>query len=355
MLSVNLSKSFTLNMFTFTFNDCLIGRALPSHVNVYLYNNAQGRSLVHELQTAIFPFAISKKLIRNDLLIIATERPPVVPILLAKLLKPSLTLVWDFHGITPPSYHKDTRRLIIDLSRMSIIKWLLKHCNFRIVHSNFIKDEVRRLFNADSLVLPLGVDLERFYPLSSADSAKANSGNKFTLLYVGRLVPHKRVDFIIKAIATLNDPSVQLLIAGSGEEKGNLESLVKSLGLSAQVVFLGKISDEELPKLYQNSDVFVTASLHEGVCLPILESFATGVPVIIPNNTAMIETAEDGCLIYDEKSVKDLGQKILLMKSDTSLRLTLSERALEIAFQHSPEKLLRNYERLIKRIMADFP
>lgn len=66
-----------------------------------------------------------------------------------------------------------------------------------------------------------------------------------------------------------------------------------------KVIFTGKVSDNDLPKYYASSDAFVTASLHEGFCVPIIESFASGKPAVVPDRAAMPEVVADGGLIYD--------------------------------------------------------
>jgi glycosyltransferase involved in cell wall biosynthesis len=216
-----------------------------------------------------------------------------------------------------------------------------------------MKTEVQRLFGVDSVVFPLGVDLVRFSPDVSRKLEENSLHDGFTLLYVGRLVPHKRVDFIIRAIAMLKDPSVNLFIVGSGPERHKLENLVKSLSLADYVFFIGAISDEELPYFYGASDAFVTASLHEGVCVPILEAFATGKPAIVPDNTAMPETIENGGLVYASDSVRDLADKIKLLKNDEYLRSNLKKNALAIAAKRSIGKTLVMYDSFLKEIMKN--
>lgn len=352
MLAKQLGKSFSVSIFTFTLRDYFVGEILSQrNIAVSFYANTQGHTLWHEIKTIIFPFNLSRELMKNDLVLILTERPPFVPILLAKILKPTLPLVWDFHGITPPGYNRVTRRYFIEWLRVAIAKQLMKYCDFCIVHSNFMKTEVQRLFGVDSVVFPLGVDSIRFSPDVSRKLEENSLHDRFTLLYVGRLVPHKRVDFIIRAIAMLEDPSVNLFIVGSGPERQKLGNLVKSLSLTDHVFFIGAISDEELPAFYNASDAFVTASQHEGVCLPILESFASGKPVIVPDTAAMPETAENGGLVYNPNSVADLVSKIRLLKNDKDIRFTLEKNALEIAARKSIGKTFLEIDFFVKGLL----
>ena len=225
----------------------------------------------------------------------------------------------------------------------------MKYCNFRIVHSTFMKSEVQKLFGWDSSVFPLGVDMSRFH--SNVDVKSEKNQYDFNLLYVGKLVPHKRVDFLLRAIALLKDPSIKLFVVGAGSERDKLENAVKSIDLTGQVFFMGAVSDDELPDFFAACDAFVTASLHEGVCVPILEAFASGKSVIVPDNTAMPETMENGGLVYSTNSVIDLAAKIKLLKNDDALRSSLEENALAIAEKWSLKKTLVAYEVFLKEMM----
>lgn len=353
-LAKQLNGSFYLSIFTFTLSDSFAEKCLPKrNIDVNFCASSQGRTLWHEIETIMFPVHLAKELLKNDVLLILTDRPPLVPILLAKTMKPTLKLILDFHGITPPDYHRNIRRHFIEIFRMAVIKQLMKYCDFRIVHSNFMKTEVQRLFGRDSVVFPLEVDTIRFQPKVRRKFEENGRHDRFNLLYVGRLVPHKRVDFIIRAIALLKDHSVNFFIVGTGPERGKLENMVKSLNLTDHVFFMGAIPDEDLPDFFSASDAFVTASLHEGVCVPILEALATGKPAIVPDNTAMPETMENGGLVYASNSVRDLADKIKLLKNDENLRSNLKKNALAIAAKRSIGKTPVMYESFLKEIMKN--
>jgi glycosyltransferase involved in cell wall biosynthesis len=345
-----LSKSFAIVVFTFTLDRGLKIYLPDKDTSVNFYCKNPGRSFLAEIKTMVFPFRLLRELMKFDMQIILTERPPFVPVLFAKILRPRSLLVWDFHGITPPEY-ESTRRNLIDIFRLLIAKFLMKWCNYCIVHSHQMRREVKGLFNRDSVVIPLGIDLDRFGSKRVNQKFEACKHDKFTLLYVGRLVQHKRVDFLVRAIADLKDSSVNLLVVGDGPERNRLENYANSLGVASQIIFAGRVSDEELPYFYRRCDVFVTASRHEGVCLPILESFASGKPVIVPNVTAMPETAGDGGLLYTAESVTDFVRKIQLLKTDENLRMSLGKKALEIAASKSSDEILLKYAFLIESLM----
>lgn len=143
------------------------------------------------------------------------------------------------------------------------------------------------------VVVPPGVDIDRFRPLSARERAEAR--DRFGLdpcvpvvLGVSRLVPRKGFDVLIEA-ASMVDGHLQLAVAGAGREAGRLHRLAarRFPGASEQVRFLGRVPDEELAGLYGCADVFAMlcrnrwAGLEqEGFGIVFLEAAACGVPAI---------------------------------------------------------------------------
>lgn len=129
------------------------------------------------------------------------------------------------------------------------------------------------------VVLRNGVDLELFRPPEDRDLLRERLGLRGpTLLSVGLLIPRKRHDLTIGAVAAL--PGVRLLIAGEGPERGALEALAHRLGVASRVWFLGAVPHRDLPALYGAADVMVLASEREGWANVLLEAMACGTPVV---------------------------------------------------------------------------
>lgn len=126
--------------------------------------------------------------------------------------------------------------------------------------------------------IPHGVDTDRFYPRSEPHPAV--DPDKQTLLYVGRLGARKGLDLALEALARIEEPAVEFLIAGTGRHEATLRKRASELGVSEQVRFLGYVPEEELPSLYSSADVFVLPSRYEGFGLVVLEAMACGTPVV---------------------------------------------------------------------------
>ncbi|MCH8684819.1 glycosyltransferase [Pedomonas mirosovicensis] len=123
------------------------------------------------------------------------------------------------------------------------------------------------------------VDLERFAP---GDRAAAKVGHGFvrpTIVSVGSLTDVKDHALLIRAMVHV--PEASLAIAGHGPLRPNLEALAAELGLGTRVRFLGAISHDVLPSLYQAADVFALTSKREGLANVWIESLACGTPLVI--------------------------------------------------------------------------
>lgn len=120
--------------------------------------------------------------------------------------------------------------------------------------------------------------------------------NAFLLLSVGELNTNKNHEIVIRAISELNDKSVHYAIAGEGELEEHLRRLVKELGLEGQSHLLGYRND--VAELYKVADGFVLPSYREGLSVSLMESLASGLPVICSNIRGNTDMVEDGVTGY---------------------------------------------------------
>lgn len=139
-------------------------------------------------------------------------------------------------------------------------------------------------------LFPTAIDVEQFRPLVNFDRAAARS--KFGLpalakvvLYVGRLSWRKGIDLLLRAFPLVLSqiPDAHLAIAGTGEDRAQVEGLVRELGIQARVSFLGQLPhlpSQELPHLMNCADVSVVSSIQESLALVISEALACGTPVV---------------------------------------------------------------------------
>jgi len=186
-----------------------------------------------------------------------------------------------------------------------------------------------------------GVDLDIFRPLKARDEFRKELGveGKFVLLSLGRLEKRKGFDDAIKALAYLKDiRDIVLLIVGKGSEKSHLEDLARDLSLENKVKFLGFVSSDDLPKIYNVADLFIAPfkSLGrdmEGFPLVVQEAQACGVPVVSTITTSLPELVENnrsGFLVR-QSSPQDIAEKIRILYENDKLCKKMGENALRMA------------------------
>jgi glycosyltransferase involved in cell wall biosynthesis len=132
-------------------------------------------------------------------------------------------------------------------------------------------------------------------------------GSPHSLLFVGRLDPVKRVDFLLSALAEL--PGHDLTLIGpDGGHRATLEAQAHSLGLSGRVHFLGEVDDETLAAAYVRCGLFVLPSAYEGLPTVALEAMAAGRPVLAAASGGtryLIRSGENGFL-FDPHNLPEL-------------------------------------------------
>lgn len=182
------------------------------------------------------------------------------------------------------------------------ILWAAKKAAGIISVCQALKDEMVELgVSADKIkTLRNGVDLEIFRPRDRSEARRELKLTTRTLLSVGHLIARKGHDIAISALPIL--PDTALLIAGDGPERQNLEKLARRLGVLDRVIFLGRVSHDQLAKAYTAADALVLASDREGWANVLLEAMACGLPVVATNiwgTPEIVATHAAGVLMED--------------------------------------------------------
>jgi glycosyltransferase involved in cell wall biosynthesis len=190
------------------------------------------------------------------------------------------------------------------------------------------RDElVSRGYRADRVtVAEPGID-PRYQP---RDDAKTSTP---TLLAVGRLAPVKRFSLLLQTFAEVRRsvPNAHLTIAGDGPDKELLQRDIERLNLTDHVIIAGRVSDDELLRLYQSSWLLVSASHSEGWGMTITEAAACGTPCVVTANHGHCAAAIDsvtGLIVEDDAQ---LANEIVRVLTDSSLQDTLIHGALSHA------------------------
>jgi len=191
----------------------------------------------------------------------------------------------------------------------------------------------------------------------SVPSQQERSGvaRPFTVLSVGRL--HRAKDFptLLRALALAltSCPSLHLWILGDGPERPRLESLIAELGIQDHVELLG--AHQDVGRWFDQADLFVLASVSEGLPLALLEALAAGLPAVVTDAGGMPEVVQccGSGLVVPASQPEALAQAIVeLARSPDRLR-SLAARARDCYLQHfTLRRMAADYSTLYLQILS---
>ncbi|HWD56583.1 MAG TPA: glycosyltransferase family 4 protein [Acidimicrobiales bacterium] len=242
-----------------------------------------------------------------------------------------------YHNITPGELLRDWEPDVAyetSLGRSQLAR-LAPQSRFAMSASAFNDAELRALGYQGTAVARLLIDVQaksdRPDPVLARSLArrKARDGGA-DLLYVGKISPHKAPHDLVKMLDVLRrtaDPRARLHLVGSPlSEKYEraLVAFIEELGLSEVALLPGSVTGAELEAYYEAADVFVTASDHEGFCVPLAEAMGHGVPIVAYGVAAIPETVGDAGLLLPDKSPILFATAVARVLDDPTLRQVLA-------------------------------
>lgn len=233
-----------------------------------------------------------------------------------------------YHNITPPEFFIDVHPLLVQLCFLGRreLGVYANRVDLGLGDSEFNRAELEALGFARTHVLPVVPDFSHLSGPADYMQAGAFDDDWVNLLFVGRMIPNKRIEDVIRAFHAYKrffNPRSRLLLVGShgGFERylAMVHDFVARIG-AADVHLLGHVSNEELTAYYEIADVFLCASEHEGYCVPLMEAFHMGVPVLAYAATAVPATMDGGGLLYHRKDPVEIAALVDAVVSDGALR-----------------------------------
>ena len=245
-----------------------------------------------------------------------------------------------YHNITPPQYF------------VGVHPWLARQCfhgrrelmpyrhrvELAVGASDYSRRELAELGFPETDVLPVVPDFSHLDVEPDSRVYEAYDDDRTNVLFVGRLIPNKRPDQLIRyfhAYQSMFDADARLILAGSYTQfegyLAQLHNLIAHLG-TRNVQIVGQVSNAELTALYDVADLFLCASEHEGFCVPLIEAFYKRVPVLAYAATAVPGTLDGGGILYDTTDPAEVAGLMDAVLADESLEgrvLAAQDAALE--------------------------
>lgn len=186
--------------------------------------------------------------------------------------------------------------------------------------------------------------------LEIAKKARMTQRKKNHILYVGSLYPHKNVSIVLEALQEMKDYTFTIIGARNAFQK-QIEKEVAARGLTNQVTFLGRVSDEELAKNYQTAGCVVQPSVSEGFGLTGLEALSFSAPLVASNIPILHEVYQNAAIYFDHSSAKACRQAIEQATS-TEYQKTHQQKAKQVVAQYDwnvlTETTLEGYQTALK-------
>lgn len=183
------------------------------------------------------------------------------------------------------------------------------------------------------------IALKRFEPLlelgidSLAPERPQRADRELRLLHVGRGVRTKGLRDVVRALAELRDmPGVTLTSAGGGEEIALCKAKAEQLGVADRVRFLGRISHDEVERLYRDSDIFCFPSFREPAGGVLYEAMRWGLPVITVDYGGPAWITDDACairlpLLTPAALAQDIAGAVRMLHDDPDRRVAMGQAA----------------------------
>ncbi len=266
-----------------------------------------------------------------------------------------------YHNITPSHFFHGWNKInerLCQVGRMALSS--LSECDLALGDSDFNRRElVEAGFDESKTgVLPIFLTLEQFEAVEiDARLEKAlRHSDMVNWLVVGRVVPNKAIEEVIRLFYVYNqhiNPNSRLNIVGSDNlvsYKQVLVALIAELGLQEQVQFSGRVSQAQFKTYYECADLYVTASHHEGFCVPLIECMYFNVPILGHDATAIPETLGDAGILYNDLGYAEVAQMAHLMISNKAVRQQIIAKQQERLESFAPDRVETILQDVLQRL-----
>lgn len=205
--------------------------------------------------------------------------------------------------------------------------------DYYIANSHNVAARIKKYYGAESTVL--------YPPVNTEVDFDLNQKGEYYLM-LGRFLPYKHYDIVIEAFVKSGKP---LHIVGSGPDEAKLKAIAKG---KSNIVFLGRMNDEEAREQFKESKAFIFASEDDFGIVPV-EAMAAGKPVIAYGRGGALETVKDGetGVFFDEQTAESVAEAVNRFEKMTFDATVIHDHAQQFsrdAFKHQFYTFLEQYD-----------
>ena len=189
------------------------------------------------------------------------------------------------------------------------------------------------------------------------DSAKIFTNDQINITILSRLVAHKNIDKIIKAISDLNNPLINLNIIGEGPEHNKLYAIALKSNNKENIIFHGKLTRDKINHIFLKSDIYIQASNYEGLPHSLLEAMSFGIPVLctpVGECNEILGNEDRGYILDLPVSKINIISKIDEIISDKNIAIMKGKKGKDFVFEnYNFRNTLMLYRNLFTKTLQD--
>lgn len=314
--------------------------------------------------TSNISFGMFRKPIKHDADIahVHFDIPPGPLAGLRYAKRKNVPLVVTYHGDWVESYGGLIRRMGVGFHNRYLVDKLLSYANIIISPSEYYINVSRflRKYRDKIVVIPNGVNLSDFDIPYSKEECRKKLGlpvDKKIVLYFSYLSPYKGPDVLVNAMSKIikHVPDAELVFAGKGVMRNELEMLSTSFGIEKNVRFAGFVDDDLKALYYKAADIFCLPSMMSTECYPltILEAMACGVPIVaskIGGIPDAVKEGENGLLVQARDS-ELLADAIIYLLENEDVREKMGNNGRKKVEWYSWDKIAEETEKVYEKVL----
>ncbi len=259
-----------------------------------------------------------------------------------------LPYIISLRGSDVPGQHG---RLQLDYKILApAFRAIWKNASALVACSDGLKERAMRFLPSVSIdVIGNGVELDRFFPAEAAEKSEV-----LRLLTVGRLSVTKRIEMLIDAVEILYRTACKLhfTIVGGGQMERQLRKIVTERELGEVIEITGRMDSEKMPEVYRQNDIFISASMQEGMSNAMLEAMATGLPIVTTRCEGLAELIDGNGLIVEQDSAEEIAKAVKRLTEDSGLYKKMSTAARKQAEKFDWANVASSYIEKYRKIIT---
>ena len=272
--------------------------------------------------------------------------------------------VLQYHNITPAhffaAYDPGVFR-IAALGRQELAS-LANATDLALGDSEYNRSELEALGFRNTGVMPIAIDTARITSAPPHPTLDKLLGDGLTnFLFVGRIVPNKRIEDIIRLAEQFKrytDAMYRFIFVGRTDGVPRYYAALRALVqryemLPERFLFPGVVTDWELAAYYRAASVYISMSEHEGFCVPVLEAMAADVPVLAYASTAVPETLGGAGVLFEPKDMEYAAELLGQLAFDPVMRAQVIDGQRRRLADFSDNRLRGRLERMLQRLTAE--